>query len=96
MQGVPQPNSVALGVNMIEKTITEDRTIRGPEHMFSLQGVDEMKVFVDSIRTVEAAMGSPRRLMTDDEREKRKAGRRSFYPPGNEVGSPGDWMRPER
>ncbi|HEC61563.1 MAG TPA: N-acetylneuraminate synthase [bacterium] len=81
--------AVALGVSMVEKTITEDRTIRGPEHMFSLEGPDEMLGFVNAIRTVEAAMGTTRRLMTDDEREKRKAGRRSYYPEWD------GYMRPE-
>ena len=83
--------AVALGVNMIEKTITEDRTIRGPEHMFSLQGVEEMREFVEAIRTVEAAMGTTRRLMTDEEREKRMAGRRSLYTTQNGM----EWMRPQ-
>lgn len=80
--------AVALGVEMIEKTITTDNTIRGPEHMFSLEP-GSMKPFVEAINAVEAAMGSTRRLMTADEMEKRKAGRRSYYSEHS------DWRRPE-
>jgi sialic acid synthase SpsE len=80
--------AVALGANLVEKTITLDRSQRSPEHMFSLEGVKEMTEFVQAIRDVERAMGSNRRYMTAKEREKRKAGRRSLYD--------GEWRRPER
>lgn len=52
--------AVALGANILEKTITLDRTIRSPEHIMSLEP-DEAKDFVDAIHEVERALGKPRR-----------------------------------
>jgi sialic acid synthase SpsE len=70
--------AVALGANVIEKTITFDRTTRSPEHLFSLEPEDA-KQFVKSIRTVEEALGGTRRVMTEEERKRRNAVRRSTY-----------------
>lgn len=70
--------AVALGANLVEKTITLDRTTRSVEHIFSLEPED-MKQFVQTIRNVETALGRPRRLMTDTERKKRLATRRSCF-----------------
>jgi sialic acid synthase SpsE len=70
--------AVALGANVIEKTITFDRTTRSPEHLFSLEPNDA-KQFVRSIRTVEEALGGTRRVMTPEERKRRNAVRRSTF-----------------
>jgi sialic acid synthase SpsE len=55
--------AVALGANMIEKTITLDRTIKSPEHIMSLEP-DEAADFIRNIRELEIALGTPRRTMT--------------------------------
>jgi sialic acid synthase SpsE len=68
--------AVTLGANLIEKTITFDRTTHSPEHIFSLEP-DDAKNFVKSIRTVEQALGGSRRIMTPEERKRRNAVRRS-------------------
>jgi sialic acid synthase SpsE len=68
--------ALALGANLIEKSITEDRTTRSIEHIFSLEPQD-MTDFIRTIREVEIAMGTSRRILHDEEREKRKVGRRS-------------------
>jgi len=70
--------AVAMGANLVEKTITLDRTTRSVEHMMSLEP-EEMTAFIQSIRNLEIAMGSTRRLMTEEERKKRLAVRRSVY-----------------
>jgi N,N'-diacetyllegionaminate synthase len=70
--------AVALGANLVEKTITEDRTTRSVEHIFSLEP-DEMSLFVRRIRDLEKALGSNRRILQNAEREKRMAVRRSVY-----------------
>jgi sialic acid synthase SpsE len=70
--------AVALGANLVEKTITDDRTTRSIEHIFSLEPQD-MKAFVKSIRELEIALGSPRRIMYPEEREKRMVTRRSAF-----------------
>ncbi len=70
--------AVALGADMIEKTITLDRTIRSCEHSFSLEEADAGR-FVQSIRNLETALGSTRRVIPQEERRKRKMIRRSPY-----------------
>lgn len=70
--------AIALGANLVEKTITLDRTTRSVEHIFSLEP-SEMKEFVSLIRDVETAFGNPRRLMSETERQKRFATRRSCF-----------------
>lgn len=68
--------AVAMGANLVEKTITLDRTTRSVEHIMSLEP-HEMKAFVQTIRDVERAMGSPRRILTPEEYAKRNNIRRS-------------------
>jgi N,N'-diacetyllegionaminate synthase len=70
--------AVALGADMLEKTITLDRTIKSCEHSFSLEP-EEAKRFVESIRELEVALGSARRIIPHEIMEKRKSTRRSPY-----------------
>jgi sialic acid synthase SpsE len=70
--------AVAVGANLVEKTITEDRTTRSVEHIMSLEP-KEMKAFITKIREVEIAMGSGRRILHSAELDKRKAVRRSAF-----------------
>jgi sialic acid synthase SpsE len=70
--------AVALGANLVEKTITLDRTIHSPEHIFSLEPQDAT-AFVQTIRDVELALGSSRRRLSQSELDKRKAIRRSAF-----------------
>ncbi len=70
--------AVALGANLVEKTITEDRCTRSVEHIMSLEPQD-MKAFVQTIRDVETAMGSSRRVLSDEAIENRRAIRRSVF-----------------
>lgn len=70
--------AVAMGADLVEKTITLDRTARSPEHMFSLEAADAA-AFVKMIREVEEAMGSPRREMSAEQLAKRKMTRRSAF-----------------
>jgi N,N'-diacetyllegionaminate synthase len=70
--------ALALGANLVEKTITMDRTTRSPEHVFSLEP-EEAQSFVRVLRDVETAMGTPRRAMSSDQRLKRTATRRSAF-----------------
>jgi len=70
--------AVALGANLLEKTITEDRTTRSVEHIFSLEPT-EMREFIRIVRDVEIALGGNRRVMHPEEVEKRKRIRRSAH-----------------
>ena len=69
--------AIALGANMIEKTITMDRTIPSVEHIFSLEP-DDMKKFVKSIRDLETALGSSRRKISEKEKSAGMGVRRSI------------------
>jgi len=70
--------ALAKGASLIEKTITMDREIRSVEHVMSLEP-REAQAFVRSIRDVEVALGNSRRIMSEEEKENRKAVRRSVY-----------------
>ncbi|SDN44561.1 N,N'-diacetyllegionaminate synthase [Desulfonauticus submarinus] len=70
--------AVALGANIIEKTITLDKTIRSPEHIMSLEP-DEAYEFVKAIRNIEMMMGSRRKSLTKEELDNRKKVRRSLF-----------------
>lgn len=69
--------AAALGAAIIEKHITLDRTLPGPDHMASLEP-DEFRTFVAGIRTVEQALGDGRKRPQAPEREIAKAARRSL------------------
>ena len=68
--------AVALGANMVEKTITLDRTTRSPEHMMSVDPMTAAE-FVSDIRAMEVAMGSFRRVISRKEKVNRMMRRRS-------------------
>lgn len=50
--------AVSLGVSMLEKTITADKSTEHVEHFMSLE-IKELKKFVENIRSLEEAMGDP-------------------------------------
>lgn len=70
--------AVALGANLVEKTVTEDRTTRSVEHIMSLEP-HEMKKFVRTIRDVETGLGADTRVLHEEEKKKRDAIRRSVF-----------------
>lgn len=70
--------AIALGANLVEKTISEDRTTRSVEHIMSIEPA-EMTRFIRVIRDLETALGSPRRMMSPVEVERRNANRRSVH-----------------
>lgn len=74
--------AIALGANLVEKTITLDRTIRSVEHVMSLEP-EEARRFVKLVRELEAAMGKPRRLMSAEQKQARRMIRRSAFLAGD-------------
>lgn len=70
--------ALTLGADLLEKTITEDKTTRSPEHVFSLEP-DEMAGFVRTVRDVEAAFGLHRRIFGPDAAGDRLRLRRGLY-----------------
>ena len=53
--------AVAMGASVIEKHVTLDRTLPGPDHPFAIEP-SELKEMVRQIREVEAALGDGRKL----------------------------------
>lgn len=69
--------AVARGAAIVEKHFTLDRGLPGPDHRASLEP-DELAHLVTSIRQVEEALGSPRKLVTPSEFPNRNAVRKSI------------------
>lgn len=70
--------AVALGANLVEKTITLNRATRSVEHIMSLEPAD-MAEFVQAIANLERALGLPRRIVHGAERARQVAVRRSAF-----------------
>ncbi|HUP93640.1 MAG TPA: N-acetylneuraminate synthase [Burkholderiales bacterium] len=76
-EGVDVPiAAVALGADVIEKHITVDRSLPGPDHRASLDPVT-FREMVRSVRLVESALGSATKAVCDSERAVRDLVRRS-------------------
>ena len=68
---------VALGACLIEKHLTLDKNLPGPDHKASLEP-GELKQMVTAIRDVEKALGDGLKRPTKGEEENKKVGRRSI------------------
>ena len=68
----------SLGADIIEKTITLDRTIRSCEHIMSLE-FEDMKKFVNSMRNLDIAFGKNRKSISKAEEKKKIGVTRSAY-----------------
>lgn len=69
--------AVALGACVIEKHFTLDKKLPGPDHRASLEP-EELEDMVEAIRDIEKALGDGIKQPTADEKENRKAARRSL------------------
>ncbi|MEO2144824.1 MAG: N-acetylneuraminate synthase [bacterium] len=69
--------AVALGATIIEKHLTLDRSLPGPDQNASLQP-EEFKNLVGSIRNVELALGDGQKSVTNGEADNRPVARRSI------------------
>lgn len=70
--------ALAMGANLVEKTITTNRCTRSVEHIFSLEP-QEMRQFIKRLRDVETSMGMERRVLKTAEIAKRELVRRSVF-----------------
>ena len=69
--------AVAMGAAVIEKHFTLDRNMEGPDHKASLEP-QELKQMVDSIRHIEAALGSGDKKPSPSEKKKMAVARKSI------------------
>ena len=74
--------AIALGAAIIEKHITLDRTLPGPDHQASLDP-QQFRSFVTAVREASSALGSGEKIPADSERDMARLGRRSLF-----------WQRP--
>ncbi|MEK6531437.1 MAG: N-acetylneuraminate synthase family protein [Deltaproteobacteria bacterium] len=70
--------AVALGASIIEKHLTLNRTLKGPDHPYAME-VEEFKSMVKETRNIEKALGSGIKKPSDKEMDERVGARRSIY-----------------
>lgn len=69
-------SAVTKGADILEKHVTLDRSMEGPDHPFALEP-DELERMVTAVRRAEKALGDSYRRMLPEEEETAKFGRRS-------------------
>lgn len=69
--------AVALGAVVIEKHITIDKTLPGPDHKASIEP-SELKAMVNAIRSIEVAMGNGTKEPSSSEKENIDVARKSI------------------
>jgi N,N'-diacetyllegionaminate synthase len=69
--------AVALGAIVIEKHITLNKQMEGPDHAASIEP-DELRNMVKAIRNIEKALGNPIKEVTDSERKNMVVARKSI------------------
>jgi N,N'-diacetyllegionaminate synthase len=69
--------ATALGAAVIEKHLTLDRSLPGPDHAASLEP-DELRRLVEAVRDAYAALGDGEKVPTPSEAETRRLARRSL------------------
>ncbi|MBI5261266.1 MAG: N-acetylneuraminate synthase [Bradyrhizobium sp.] len=69
--------AVALGAAVVEKHMTLDRNLPGPDHRASIEP-DEMAAMVSAIRDIEASLGDGRKIPAPEELPNRAVARRSL------------------
>ncbi len=69
--------AVALGACVVEKHLTMDRTLSGPDHAASAEPA-EFAAMVRRIRAIEAALGDGRKIPTTDQHETAQVARKSL------------------
>lgn len=78
-EGIEVPiAAVALGARVIEKHITLDRNMPGPDHRASIEP-DELKAMVRAVRNIELALGSAMKEPSPSEQRNMDIARRSIH-----------------
>jgi N,N'-diacetyllegionaminate synthase len=89
--------SVALGASVVEKHVTIDRRLPGPDHSFAMT-FEEFTDMVDQIRVLEIAIGNGEKKPSDSEAERQYRMRRGIYDSVTQKpveGENGVWLRPD-
>jgi N,N'-diacetyllegionaminate synthase len=89
--------AVALGAVVIEKHVTFDRSLAGPDHPYAMT-MEEFGDMIRQVRLLEQALGSGDKVPTRTELLKQRRIRRGIYDPNSleHSESPdGLWLRPQ-
>ncbi len=89
--------AVALGATIIEKHVTFDRSLSGPDHPFAMT-MEEFADMVHQVRLLEQVLGTGEKVPTESELAKQYRMRRGIYDPATyqPTNDPkGIWLRPE-
>lgn len=70
--------AVALGATVLERHVTEDVNLPGPDHRFALEP-SEVQALAEGSRNIVRALGDPRKQPTAAEAENRQLARRSIH-----------------
>jgi len=77
-QGIEAPlAAIALGAKIIEKHLTLDRNMKGPDHLASLEP-KEFAQMVKSIRNVEKCLGNGKKVLSKSEKKNISIARKSI------------------
>jgi sialic acid synthase SpsE len=66
------PYAVPMGICLVEKHFTIDKSAEGPDHLASLDPI-ELKDLVNEIRRIEKYLGSDEKVPTESEKQTRKS-----------------------
>ena len=69
--------AVAMGADVIEKHITLNKKMKGPDHSASLTP-DELNLMVNSIRNIETSLGSSKKFVSKSELKNKSVTRKSI------------------
>jgi N,N'-diacetyllegionaminate synthase len=69
--------AVAMGAKVIEKHVTFDKNVEGPDHKASID-INELKLLVNSIKNIEKSFGVKDRIFSHSQNEIRKVARKSI------------------
>lgn len=89
--------AVALGASVIEKHVTFDRSLPGPDHSFAMT-MPEFSEMVKQVRLLEKALGTGEKVPSLDELKRQHRFRRGVYDPETlepVEGQEGLWLRPD-
>ena len=72
--------AVTLGATVIEKHVTFNRTLPGPDHPFAME-MEEFGEMIRQVRCLEEALGTGKKIPTETEQAKQHRMRRGIYDP---------------
>ena len=70
--------AVAMGAKFIERHITLDKNMEGPDHKASLS-IDKLSIFIKNLNLIRKSYLKKKRLLTNLEKQTKNKARKSFF-----------------